>query len=143
MQTHTILKKDPMTLSIKQAGRLHQYKEDGRLNYATGAVLVDREELTNVKQSIMAYGKGPYVPHWFRSRRASGSRTGATSRKERELNVILTISRHTRELIRPKGGSREKRRSKSQSALESGRGKDPGIDEPQKGKGSSMKSDQL
>ena len=52
--------------------RLHQYKESGGLNYATGAVLVDRKELDSVKLRIAQFAAKiltPYVPHRFRSRR--------------------------------------------------------------------------
>ena len=48
--------------------RLRQYKQSGRLNYSTSAVLVDRTELTKLKQRIVAWGMTPYIPHRFRSR---------------------------------------------------------------------------
>jgi hypothetical protein len=50
------------------ARRLRQYKEKGRLNYTTSAVLVDRTELTKVKQRIEAWAMTPNIPHRFRSR---------------------------------------------------------------------------
>lgn len=46
--------------------RLRQYKEAGRLNYTTDAVLVDRDELRVIKQAIAAWA-APYVPHRFRA----------------------------------------------------------------------------
>ena len=46
--------------------RLRQYKQSGRLNYTTNAVLVDRTELIRIRQSITAWA-APYVPHRFRS----------------------------------------------------------------------------
>lgn len=40
--------------------RIRQYKQSGRLNYITGAVLVDRDELSAIKKSQAAYW-APYV----------------------------------------------------------------------------------
>jgi len=64
--------------------RLRQYKEAGRLNYTTDAVLVDRDELRVIKQAIAAWA-APYVPHRFR---AIGSRNKkALSRFGRRENA--------------------------------------------------------
>jgi hypothetical protein len=48
--------------------RLRQYKQTGRLHYTTDAVLVDRKELSTLKQNLAAYQLALYVPHRFRAR---------------------------------------------------------------------------